>query len=185
MRLYTTVKRTATCYYTTSAFKNLETSMVFLLDTTIVNSYKILNTTDLRPYAEVRKHGSHRLFRMKLIQKLYDFSVRIAKPSEGLQHYKRKELTQLVRHASPEKHEKRVQLSETWHYCVPCSIAGRIARKLSVKKALQNLSFNSLKAEQRRQRPSKSGLGCELCAMFICKKTSCWKKYLKVCMTSN
>ena len=121
------------------------------MDITIINSYKIINTIDLRPYAKLRKHSSHRLFRMKLIQKLYNFSVRIAKLLEDLQHYTRKKLIQLIRYIPSEKHEKRVQLNETWHYCVPCSIADRIARKLNIKKPLQNLSLNNLKVEQRRQ----------------------------------
>ena len=157
----------------------------FLLDTTIVNSYKIINTTELRPYAELRKHGSHKLFRMDLIQELYDNSVRIAQPSGGLQDHKRKELARLVRHAPAVEHGKRVHLSEQLHYCISCSIGSRIARKATVRKPLQNLSLNSVRAEQRRQRPSKTSLGCGLCAMFICKEKSCWREHLEACIASN
>ena len=175
------------CYYDTQRvhLKTWKPLWHFLLDTTIVNSYKIINTTELRPYTELRKHGSHKLFRMELIQELYDHSERIAKPFPGLHDHKRKELTQLVRHAPAIEHGIRVQLSEKLHYCLSCQISSRIARKASVRKPLQNLSTNSIRAEQRRQRPAKSSLGCELCRMFICKKISCWNEHLEACIASN
>ena len=175
------------CYYDTQRvhLKTWKPLWHFLLDTTVVNSYKIINTTELRPYAELRKHGSHRLFRMELIQELYDNSERIAQSSGGLQDHKKKELTRLVRHAPPIEHGIRVQLSTKLHYCVPCSIGSRIARKTIVRKPLQNLSLNSVRAEQRRQRPSKSSLGCKLCSMFICKKLGCWREHLEACIASN
>ena len=143
------------------------------MNITIINSYKIINIIDFRLYTKLRKHNSHRLFRIKLIQKLYNFSVRITKSFESLQHYIQKKLIQLIRYALSEKYKKRVQLNKTWHYCVSCSIVDRIIRKLNVKKFLQNLFLNNFKIEQRRQRPSKNSLSCELCAMFIYKKISC------------
>ena len=137
------------------------------------NSYKIIYTTELRPYAELRKHGSHKLFRMKLIQKYYDRFVQIAKPAAISRDHQRKELARLVRHAPLIEHEIRLRLNEQLHYCVLCSISNRIARKANIRKPLQNLSMNSILAEKRQQRSSKSGLGCGLCNMFICKKISC------------
>ena len=155
----------------------------FLLDTTIVNSYKIIYTTELRPYAELRKHGSHKLFRMDLIQELYDYSTRVASPG-GSKNYRKKELAQLVRCAPPIEHGIRTQLSEGQHYCVPCSIGYRIARKTTVRKPLQELSMNSILAENRRQRSFKTSLGCKLCRMFICKSITCWKEHLEACIAS-
>ena len=175
------------CYYDTQRvhLKIWKPLWHFLLNTTLVNSYKIINTTELRPYAELRKHESHQRFRMNLIQKLYDHSERITNPPEGVQPHTKKELTRLVRHAPPIEHGIRVQLSNQLHYCVPCSISSRIARKANVRKPLQNLSMNSVRAEQQRQRPPKTGLDCELCRMFICKKFSCWKEHLEACIASN
>ena len=175
------------CYYDTQRvhLKTWKSLWHFLLNTTIVNSYKIINIIELRSYTKLRKHDSHKLFRMKLIQKLYDHFERIAKFFSDLHDHKRKELTQLVRHASAIEHDIRVQLSEKLHYCLSCQISSRIARKASVRKPLQNLSTNSIRAEQRRQRPAKSSLGCELCRMFICKKISCWNEHLEVCIASN
>ena len=177
------------CYYDTQRvhLKIWKSLWHFLLDTTIVNSYKIINITKLRPYAKLRKHDSHRLFRMELIQKLYDYFERIAKSFSGFQvhDHKRKKLTQLIKHASAAEYDILVQLSEKMHYCVPCQLNNRIARKKSVRKFLQHLSTNSIRVEQRRQRLAKSGLSCELCRMFICKKISCWNEHLKACIVSN
>ena len=122
---------------------------------------------------------------MKLIQKLYDNSARVASPPEDFKDYKRKKLTQLVRCAPSMKHGIRVQLSEDTHYCVPCSINHRIARKTSVRKPLQDLSMNSILAEKRRQRSPKTSLGCRLCRMFICKSITCWREHLEACIASN
>ena len=175
------------CYYKTQRvhLKTWKPLWHFLLDTTMVDSYKIINTTELRRYAELRKHGSHRLFRMDLIQKLYDHSTRMTSSLWGLKDYKRKELAQLVRCASPIEHGIRVQLSESTHYCVPCSIGHRIARKTSVRKPLQELFMNSILAKKRRQRSSKISLGCKLCRMFICKSIMCWREHLEACIASK
>ena len=175
------------CYYDTQRvhLKTWKPLWHFLLDTTIVNSYKIINTTELRPYAELRKHGSHKLFRMDLVQELYDHSTRVASPPGGFKGYKKKELAQLVRCAPPVEHGIRVQLSEGLHYCVPCSIGHRIARKTTVRKPLEQLSMNSILAEKRRQRSPLTSLGCKLCRMFICKSITCWREHLEACIASK
>ena len=175
------------CYYDTQRvyLKTWKFLWHFLLDTTIVNSYKIINIIELRPYAELRKHGFHRLFRMKLIQELYDYSTRVASPPGGFKDYKKKKLARLVRCAFSEEHGIRVKLSEDKHYCVPCSIDHRIAQKTTVRKPLQKLSLNNILADKRRQRSPKSSLSCRLCRMYICKSITCWKEHLKACMASN
>ena len=175
------------CYYNTQQIhlKIWKFLWHFLLNTTIINNYKIINIIDFRLYTKFRKHNSYWLFRIKLIQKLYDFFVRIAKSFKNLQHYTQKKLIQLIRYIFSKKHKKRVQLNEIWHYCILCSIINRIVQKLNIKKSLQNLFLNSFKAKQQRQQFFKSNLGYELYVMFICKKISCWKKHLKACMASN
>ena len=175
------------CYYDTQRvhLKIWKPLWHFLLNTTIVNSYKIINIIELRSYAKLRKHDFHRLFRMKLIQKLYDHSTRIASSGEDFKDYKKKKLVRLVRCASSIEHGIRVQLSEGQHYCVSCSIDHRIARKTTVPKSLEKLSMNSILAEKRRQRFSLTSLDCKLCRMFICKSITCWREHLEACIASK
>ena len=73
------------CYYNTQRvyLKIWKFLWHFLLNTTIVNSYKIINIIELRLYVKLRKHKSHKLFRIKLIQKLYNNFVRISSPFEN------------------------------------------------------------------------------------------------------
>ena len=157
----------------------------FLLNTTIVNSYKIINITELRPYAKLRKHDSHRLFRIKLIQELYDHFTRIASSPEGFKNYKSKKLAQLVRCAPPIEHGIRVQLNKVKRYCVPCSINHRIAQKVSVRKPLKKLSMNTILTKKRRYRSPKTNSGCKLCRMIICKSITCWREHLEACIASE
>ena len=82
------------------------------MNITIINNYKIINIIDFQLYIKLRKHNLYRLFCIKLIQKLYNFFVRIAKFFENLQHYTRKKLIQLIRYNFSKKYKKRVQLSE-------------------------------------------------------------------------
>ena len=175
------------CYYDTQRvhLKIWKFLWHFLLNITIVNSYKIINTIELRLYAEFRKHGSHRLFRMELIQELYDYFTRIASLFEGFKHYKKQKLAQLVRRVPSIEHGIRVQLSENRHYCVLCLISHRNARKITARKPLENLSLNSILAEKRRQRCFLTSLGCRLCRMYICKSITCWREHLEACIASK
>ena len=88
------------CYYNTQQIhlKIWNFLWYFLLNITIVNNYKIINIIDFRLYTKFRKYNLHWLFCIKLIQKLYNFFVRIAKFFENLQYYIQKKLIQLIRY---------------------------------------------------------------------------------------
>ena len=175
------------CYYDTQRvyLKIWKSLWHFLLNTTIINSYKIINIIELRSYAKLRKHDSHKLFRIKLIQKLYDYSTRVVSSLEDFKNYKKKKLIRLIRCASSEEHDLRVKLSENTHYCVSCSINHRIVQKIIVRKFLQKFFLNNILTNKRRQRFFKFNLNCKLCRMYICKSITCWREHLKTCMISN
>ena len=163
------------CYYDTQRIhlKTWKPLWHFLLNTTVCNSYKIVNTTEQRPYCELRKHEAHKGFRMELVKALYERFERLATPSDGLRAPKREELARLVRHAPEVEHKHRIKLNGGPYYCIPCSISSRKSRELTSRKPLQNLSTNSTVAERRRHRPPRSFHECQLCKIVICKKPSC------------
>ena len=175
------------CYYDTQRvyLKTWKSLWHFLLNITIVNSYKIINIIELRSYTKLRKHGFHRLFRMKLIQELYDHFTRIASSFENFKNYKSKKLTQLIRCAPSIKHNIRVQLNKIRRYCVLCSINYRIAQKVNLRKFLEKLFMNTILTKKRRYRSLKINSNCKLCRMIICKNITCWREYLKVCIASE
>ena len=175
------------CYYDTQRMhlKIWKFLWHFLLNITIINSYKIINIIELRSYAKFRKHNFHKFFRMKLIQKLYDHFARISSFSKSFKNYKKKKLTQLIRRVFSIKHDIRVQLSENKHYCMSCSINHRKISKIYVRKFLKQLFINNILTKKRRQKCFLTKLNCKLCRMFICKNITCWKKHLKICIISK
>ena len=172
------------CYYNTQRIhvKTWKPLWHFLLDTAVSNSYKILNTTEQRPYAELRKHAQHKAFRMELAKTLYERSERLNQPPGGLHEFKRRELAQLVHKAPPIEHGTRVRIPGVKRYCIPCSIGSRGVQNPRIRKPLQELSLYSTRAERRRSRPPRSFYGCQLCAMAICKKKSCWNEHIEACV---
>ena len=143
------------------------------------NAYKILNIIEARSYAELRKHEAHKVFRMKLVKALYARSERLKPPSEDVDHFS-KELAHSVNHAAVIEHGRIARLTgKDSKYCVPCSVAGRKARKSAVRMSLQELFCNSTVGVGRRARPSTSIYGCQLCAMPICPKTRCWREHIE------
>ena len=172
------------CYYNTQKIhvKTWKFLWHFLLDITIFNSYKILNITEQRLYAKLRKHATHKVFRMKLVKILYERSKRLNQSLDGLHVFKRRTLAQLVHHAPSIKHEFRVRLVGEFGYCISCSIGSRGVRNPRIRKSLQDFSLNNTVAERRRHRFSRSFYGCELCSMSICKKKSCWNEHIEVCV---
>ena len=123
----------------------------FLLDTAVTSSYKIANTTSDRPYAESRKHGAHKRFRMKLAAALFERSERLTKPCGDIRTRKVKELALFVRKAPRIEHGRRVKLQGPKRYCKPCEIESRVAPKTMIRIPLQELKNTSLIDNQRRQ----------------------------------
>ena len=169
------------CYYNTQRvyLKIWKPLWHFLLNITMCNSYKILNITEQRSYAELRKHEAHKVFRMQLIEVLFERSERI-KPSEKDLHDFHKRLTQLIRQTFVMKHDRITKIvDKDFKYCVSCSVTDRKTSNSTIRKSLQNLFFNSIEDAERRQRPSKIAYDCKLYAMPICNKIGCWNEHIE------
>ena len=70
-------------YYNTQKthWKSWKALWYFLLDTTITNAYLQVNSTPDRPWAEHHMHPTHRSFRIRLANQLFDYSERLKQAS--------------------------------------------------------------------------------------------------------
>ena len=177
------------CYYNTQRVhkKTWKPLWHFLLDTTICNSYKIVNAIELKPHGESRDHYTHLNFRSALVAELFERSERLPRnqddeapigaPTHGP---KPKTLAQLVNHSPEWAHERLTRLGGRQYYCVACSFAGRTSvSQTRPRVPLQELSRNSKVASKRRQRPRRSYYGCGLCGLYLCQSKVCWNDHIK------
>ena len=150
----------------------------FLLDTTITNCYKITQCSPKRPWGEPERHPSHKAFRLKLVDQLFEHSERI-----GHGPIEQKPLDKSV-----------AQVSETEHQYVnfkvskPCGVCKAKGRKGSrsprSRKPLGQLCSNKRRVSDDKElkRPEqypRSQFGCQTCNMFICSRSNCWQEHLE------
>ena len=77
-------------YYTTQRIhtKSWKPLWHFLLDTTIVNCYKIAKSSPKRPWGEPSSHHSHKDFRLELVEELFMHSKRLTPEPKLAKHLK-------------------------------------------------------------------------------------------------
>ena len=169
------------CYYNIQriTYKTWKPLWHFLLDTTVTNSYKIANTTEQRPYAELRKHSAHKMFRLDLVTGLFEHSERLTDPRGAKPGPRITKLVQKVNQAAIREHGIIQQLSLIAKPCTPCVTAGRKAiNQIRSRKPLQELSNNSRVSNERRRRAPRSRYGCMLCDIRTCNNNSCFQEHL-------
>ena len=167
-------------YYNTQKiyFKTWKPLWHFLLDTAITNSYLLATSTPSRPWGEHHGHWTHREFRIRLVNQLFDHSERLQRPITIGQP-----LEELVHRAAPRDHGKLQKLGNTPRSCQPCRDAGRkTSRAQPIRKPLEQLSVNTIKTIRKdRKRPERiprTRYGCKLCQMYICDHKRCWNEHL-------
>ena len=153
----------------------------WLLNVTITNSYKIVNTIEKRPYADQKDSETHKAFLNDLITDLFEHSERLNAPKDSKPDIKSSGLTALVNKSPVWKHENIQKLDNEAKYCVICiQIECKDVRKRRVLKSLQELSNNSLVAKQRRRRDPKTVFECKLCDIRLCNNDYCFNEHLHV-----
>ena len=168
-------------YYTSQRvhLKNWKPLWHFLLDTTVCNCFKIASTTPQKPYTELRSHVRHRAFNMELINGLYENSERLNAPARPRRHLKPNKLSHLVSKAPAVEHEELIRMSNTGRPCEACNSINRTANKPFKRKALTELSNNSVVGGKRRKRVPRSIYGCGLCRIHLCNNGRCWNEHIE------
>ena len=163
-------------YYTTQRthFKTWKLLWHFLLDTTVTNAYKIAHCTLERPNSEPWKHLSHRKFRNRLASQLFEHSERLGTPFQP-----RGVLTKHVHPARESDHGHIIKMSGKSKHCMACVCQKRGSKNHSARKPLSELSANSIRASQRRDRPPYSQYGCALCGIHLCRNLRCWREHIE------
>ena len=110
-------------YYNTqkSYWKSWKALWHFLLDTTITNAYLQASSIPARPWVEHWTYWTHRAFRIRLVNQLFDQSERLQLPV----HKPPQTLAELVHRAALRDHRQLQKLGNIPHNCVPCRNAGR------------------------------------------------------------
>ena len=166
-------------YYNTQRvyLKSWKSLWHFLLDTTIVNAYKITHCLPEEPY-----EGSHRAFRIQLASQLLEHSERLTgMPSRP----PKVSLSSRVHPAAARDHGRLERMGNKAKACVVCSYLGRkVEKPAEIRKPLQELSVNTVKTSRLdiRKRPQQTprGLfGCKLCGIAICNHIRCWEEHLE------
>ena len=156
----------------------------FLLDTAIINAYKIAHKDPRRPFGEPWNHDTHKRFRSKLISQLFAKSERLYEFGTHRQAL-HQPLHQLVHRAHAVDHKELVRLPGKPKNCFVCVAKKRfISSSRAKRKPLQELSPNTLKlyANREKRRPdqyAKGQFGCELCNKHICRKGDCWIEHIE------
>ena len=158
----------------------------FLLDTAIINAYKIGYRNPERPFGSSYNHSTHRKFRQKLCVQLFAKSERLKTSGMHLQTPK-KTLQELVYRAHTVDHKELMRLEGKPKNCAVCVAKKRPITESSFRakrKPLQELSPNTLKLytnrEKRRPRQYAKGVfGCGLCGIHICRRGNCWQEHIE------
>ena len=168
-------------YYTTQRvhFKSWKPLWHFLLDTTVVNCYKIHHCMPKSPN-QPRIQLSQRAFRTRLAIQLFERSERLS----GLSSSLKIPLATQVHPAAARDHGGLERLGNKAKRCVVCSCAGRKVEKLAkIRKPLTELAINTrvLNAgvKKRPQQGPRGVYGCRLCGIAICNHIKCWKEHLE------
>ena len=168
-------------YYSTQRvhYKSWKPLWHFLLDTTVVNCYKIHHCMP-KESDQPRIQLSQRAFRTRLAIQLFERSERLSGTPSSLKIT----LATQVHPAAARDHGGLERLGNKAKRCVVCSCAGRKVEKLAkARKPLAELSINAraLNAgiQKRPQQEPRGVYGCRLCGIAICNHIKCWKEHLE------
>ena len=168
-------------YYSTQRvhFKTWKPLWHFLLDTTIVNCYKIHRCVPKRLNQSWIQY-SQREFRVRLASQLFEHSERISGRPISI----KASLSTRVHPATASDHGGLERMSDGVKVYVPCLLAGRgVPKPAKSRKPLLELSVNSVRpsdlANRKRRRRAPRGIhGCKLCGIHICNHIACWNEHI-------
>lgn len=162
-------------------FKSWKPLWHFLLDTTVVNSYKLHHCLSKESSYQPWTHYSQREFRTKLASQLFEHSERL----RGKPCAIKASLSSRVHPAGRCDHGRLEHMGGKIKTCVTCLHAGRTdpTKIIKPRKPLMDLSINTVRPRdldkrKRRQRAPRSYYGCKLCGIHICNHIACWNEHI-------
>ena len=84
-----------------------------------------------------------------------------------------------INEALAPEHGQLVKMGEKKKHCDMCVAAKRKAKHVTKRKALSELSTNTIRAKTRREQYPKSIYGCALCGIHLCNKNRCWVEHIQ------
>jgi hypothetical protein len=158
----------------------------YLFQTTICNAALIW----IDQGHSTKKKGGHLKFRMKLASQLmaHASASKHVSPADGFGV--RTALENHVVTSTNGCNGIHDVLSQTTKECKVCMSRGRIAVASGGRKALQELSVNSVRIDQdggksRRSQPPRTRYGCTACRIHICQSEQCWKDHIQASKVVN
>ena len=170
-------------------FKTWKPLWHFLLDLTTANSFLLSawSPKDDDPAFEKQRNDrrAHYAFQKALYIGLLQEAIedRAKNPPQPPPAPIRQPLPNRVE-GSKDISEHHIQKVEKYGECSSCQAAKRWATKREARKALQELSNNSVinkegaKARKKEDRPPRSLYKCDTCDIYLCGKGDCWKEHL-------
>lgn len=164
-------------YYKTQRihFKTWKPLWHFLIDTVIVNSYRLSSYHDRTGYKY-----SHKQFRMDLRDQFFKRSAQRPRTRSTLPHKPPNIIW------APVAKHKQVELDGKQHVCAACSEAQRESEVpyFGRRKPLADLSVNTTMRSrdgdwQRRKRPPRTLYGCSVCEIPLCATARCWESHIE------
>ena len=150
----------------------------FLLDIVVINSYKLTIHGLPSDTPRTRMHG-HKNFRQRLVRGLVDLSTNMMTTPRPPRRMPTKH-DELVVPKSPSRHV--LMLTKQNHACCLCFTSKSTATKSpggpKKRKALEELSPNSMRNGERRSRPPRTKYQCETCHIPICRSPTCWDLHI-------
>ena len=133
---------------------------------------------------EPNNHISHRQFYEAVYLGLFEHSERL----QGLKPVimklpKRTKLSDWVYPAPVYEHGNLEVMGAEHKACLACIYAGRRSSpgttRQRPRKALVELSINTIRGQKRPDRIPRSTYGCELCDVRLCQHKTCWAEHIR------
>ena len=149
----------------------------FILDTIVTNYFKMSSFAN-RGWPH---HAGHKVFLERLVNSLFEHSIRVAKSSRT-----RVPMNRILWYPAVEHGYKPEKINEKPMACSACLEAGRKSsiKKLSARKPLCELSQNTTRKPRdsrdwkRPLRAPRTQFGCRLCKIPLCKTGPCWQAHI-------
>lgn len=148
----------------------------FLVDTAITNDYKLAHCTEVRPWGESWESFTHKRFRRQLATELFKHSERLNEHLIG----QCKPLTYYVIHTDSARHKLITMKKSLACKARFCAERKAVNSGMSKRKTLRELSINVQRGDEavhkRRDGYRRSGHGCDVCKIYICRNGPCWSE---------
>ena len=150
----------------------------FLLDTAVVNTYKIANQTCRQSFTKSWDSSSHKKFRIRLATQLFEHSERL---SQQQKKSPLRAIYSIEDHQAQKTQLARLGKQQLCHACVQAGRRVMATNRRKKRKPLGQLSKNTVRRSEYR----KTIYGCSLCSVPLCKTGLCWEEHIEAAATRS